>query len=121
MNKSKRAGTEGENWWLNNLLVKVWPSAERRQGNTAYSDYNGTPVPVEAKRRKQLEIPLWTRRLQELHGDRWLLVVSPRDRRLKSAHPDMVIMSAPFALEVLLGWEASRHTDEHRPNTDTTS
>lgn len=104
MNKSKRTGTEGENWWRDNFLKLLWPNAERDERRTPGSDFLGVPVAFEAKRRKVWEIPKWTRYLTELHDDDWVLLVSPRDRRRKDAPPDLVIMPYTLALEVFDGW-----------------
>lgn len=108
VNKSRRIGTEGENWWLEHLVGQVWPGSDRSSAGTPSNDYHGPPIPVEAKRRKVLEIPKWTRTLTALYGNRWLLLCSPRDRRRVDRHPDLVVMPVEFAREVLAVWEEHR-------------
>lgn len=98
-NPSKRAGTQGENWWLEKLQA-VWPDVDRAKANNPGNDFHGAPFPIEAKRTKTWLIPKWTRYLSDLHGTRWALLVSPRDRRLKSAPPDVVVLPADFAMEL---------------------
>lgn len=107
-NPSKRAGTEGENWWLEKLRL-IWPDIDRAKTNNPGNDFHGQPpgLAIEAKRTKSWLIPKWTRYLTDLHGDRWALVVSPRDRRLKSAPPDIVVLPADLAIELFhsADWE----------------
>lgn len=100
-NPSKRAGTEGENWWLEKLRP-IWPDIDRAKTNNPGNDFHGAPFPIEVKRTKTWLIPKWTRYLRDLHeGGQWALLVSPRDRRLKSSPPDIVVLPAEFALELL--------------------
>ena len=110
-NPSKRAGTEGENWWLEKLQG-IWPSVDRAKTNNPGNDFHGAPFPIEAKRTKTWLIPKWTRYLTELHGDWWLLCVSPRDRRLKTAPPDIVVMPVEVAVELLVTWDRANSDPE---------
>lgn len=107
-NKSKRIGTEGENWWLREFVTKVWPGSDRAKAGNPGNDYHGPPIPVEAKRQATWLIPSWTRYLRALHGDRWVLLVAARDRRRADAPPDIVVLPVGFALEVLSTWEKHR-------------
>jgi hypothetical protein len=104
-NKSKRTGTEGENYIRDMYVKQVWPFAERDRSNRPSSDYLGTePIPVEAKRQATLLIPAWTRELDKRHGPEWVLFAVPRDRRKKDAHPDLMIVNAEFGVELLQAW-----------------
>lgn len=101
-NPSKRTGTQGENWWLDKLR-EIWPDIDRAKTNNPGNDYHGQPLglAIESKRTKTWLIPKWTRYLRDLHGDWWILLVSPRDRRLKSSPPDIVVMPADLALKLI--------------------
>lgn len=105
-NPSKRAGTEGENWWLDKLRP-IWPDIDRAKTNNPGNDYHGQPfdLAIEAKRRKTWLIPKWTRYLRDLHGEHWILLVSPRDRRLKASPPDLVILPAELGLKLIANAE----------------
>lgn len=106
MNKSKRIGTEGENW-VRDRLRRFWPTVDRGANKPGH-DIVGAPLPVEVKRQANLRIPEWTRYLQDLHGDRWLLFVLPRDARLKGSHPPLMVLPAEYGFDML----ESINTDE---------
>lgn len=113
-NPSKKAGTEGENWWMTNLVSRLWPNADRAKTNNPGNDVHGAPLPIEIKRRKTWLIPAWTRYLRELHGKHWMLLVSPRDKRRKDAAPDLVILPIETAYEILSEYVEAFDLDEQR-------
>ncbi|HEX7099324.1 MAG TPA: hypothetical protein VF377_08775 [Acidimicrobiia bacterium] len=103
-NKSRRVGTEAENWVVA-LLQEVYPDADvtRRGGNQASWDITGTPVPHEVKRHKTLQIPAWTRQLAARHGDAWVLWCVPRDARKSTTtgHPPVAVLPVPYLIHLL--------------------
>lgn len=107
MNKSKAIGTEGENYVVEQFR-RVWPEANRHQTNKPGNDIINVPFPVEVRRRATWEVPAWARSLAALHGRIWALALVPRDRRLASAPPTLLVLPIEFALEVLEGWDWAR-------------
>lgn len=104
-NPSKRAGTAFENRVLSWLQDIFGDHVDRSGGNAPGRDFSGVPIPMEAKRRKRWEIPAWTRYLSKLHGpNRWVLWVAPRDRRLKDAPPELMVVPAQLGMELLFAY-----------------
>ncbi|MEM9605869.1 MAG: hypothetical protein AAGA99_00495 [Actinomycetota bacterium] len=95
-NPSKAAGTEYENrqrdWY------RRWvPRSERAENNSPSRDLN---IPTwlfdtnECKRRAKSawHIVKWSTAAEALYPGRWVLHVTPRDRRPKDAPPDVVVV-----------------------------
>lgn len=109
MNTAKRVGTDGENWVLSRVRW-FFPEADRAKAGSVGNDLWGLPIPVEVKRRQRWEPQLWGRLLTARHGDRWGLVMVPRDRRRSDSVP-MIAYPLDFGLWLLS--EAARNQEDN--------
>ena len=103
-NKSRRVGTEFENRLLNQLRNVFGEGVDRAKAGNKSDDFHGAPLPIEAKRRKRWEIPLWVRRLRGVaRSDEWALFVASRDLRTQEGKDTGTVMVVDweFGLELL--------------------
>jgi len=101
-NKSKRVGTQGENYVVDKYKRVFGPLVDRAPTNNPGDDLNAiVPIPTEIRRRDRWEPQAWARAQQEKFGDVWSIVMLPRDRRLKTAPPDVIVFPLEFGLDLL--------------------
>lgn len=96
-NPSRRVGTSYENKVLERLRRAFGPQVERSAAGTKSRDFVGTPFPVEAKKRKTLDVPGWVRNMRTLGWDEWAIFCCPRDIRTASGFCEVVVIPADFA------------------------
>lgn len=100
-NPSKSKGSQFERKIAERLRNVGFAGAFRKKDNAASNDIGGLPWPVECKKRATWAIPEWARAMRRLHGDDWLLFVSPADTRRRDAPPELAVMPVEFALQLL--------------------
>ena len=103
-NKSRRVGTEFENRLLNELRNVFGPGVDRAKAGNQSDDFHGAPLPIEAKRRKRWEIPLWVRKLRAVAPtNEWALFAASRDLRTQEGKDTGTVMVVDwhFGLELL--------------------
>jgi len=110
-NPPKAKGTAYETSLLKRYLTRVFPGIRRAEANNHSNDFTG-PFPIEAKKRKTLAVPAWTRTLDDLSPGLWLLLCGPGDARAKGAHPELAVMPTEMAIRLLENFVLS-YTDEH--------
>jgi hypothetical protein len=120
-NKSGRIGRDGEHLAAAYLAEAGFNGVEREGKRAASLDVvaDDLTVPIEVKRRSTLSIPLWTRAVEAIHGDRWGLFVIQRDAR-KKLHPDLLIFPAAFGAELLKLYELNVAFNRALLRTETT-
>lgn len=102
-NKSKRVGTEGENYAVEKAREYFGPKVDRAKTNNPGNDLNAFfPVPIEIRRRERWEPQKWAREQAEKFPDGdWAIWFLPRDRRRADAPPGLIAFPEDFALELL--------------------
>lgn len=105
MNKSKRIGTQGENYVVHKFRRVFGPLVDRSATNTPGNDLNAiVPLPVEIRRRDRWEPQAWARTQTLRFGGKWAIVFLPRDRRRVDAPPDMIGFPLEFGLDLLTAY-----------------
>lgn len=106
MNRSGRTGRDGEHSAIQYLTSAGFLNVEREGRRAASLDLVAPDLstPIEVKRQATLSIPAWTRKLEDVHGDRWALFVIQRDAR-KRVHPDLMVFPAAFGATLLRTYE----------------
>ena len=105
MSRARAKGTEGENYFLEFFVQRLWPAADRAplKGIHDAGDFLNVPFPIEAK---NVEVPRfleWVKVLRrKAPSHRWLLLWKGDMR--KATHRPMAIMDPAFALELLDYW-----------------
>lgn len=104
VNKPGRIGRDGEHQAIAHLVEAGFhPDTEREGRRAASLDIVGPDIalPIEVKRQKRISLKAWVRLLEDRHPDGWVLFVIERDKRLKDAIGDLVVLPASLGARAL--------------------
>lgn len=104
VNKPGRIGREGEHTATKHMVEAGFHPDTEREGRRAPSlDIVGPDlrIPIEVRRRKNINLKGWVRELVARHDMTWALFVIERDKRRKEAIPDLLVLPAPLGARAL--------------------